>query len=331
MKERKILVIRFSSIGDIVLTTPVVRAVKEQLLSVRLHYLTKAVNTPLLENNPYIDKVIPLADDFSSTVSFLKEQDYDCIVDLHKNIRSFRVRLALRKKCFSFDKLDFKKMLLVRFKLNLLPERHIVDRYFDAVKSLHVSNDGKGLDYFFCEKDHKSFEELPENFKEGYVAIVVGSRHNTKQMPEDILTKICNGIKKHIVLLGGKTDREKANNISETAGAKVFNACGLYDIGQSAMLLNKSLGVITPDTGLMHIAAALDKNIICLWGNTVTDFGMYPYRKNASSATTCNFEVEGLSCRPCSKLGFDRCPRKHFNCMEKQDTERIVNIANTWI
>ena len=97
------------------------------------------------------------------------------------------------------------------------------------------------------------------------------------------------------------------------------------------MLLNKSLGVITPDTGLMHIAAALDKNIICLWGNTVTDFGMYPYRKKASCAMTCNFEVEGLSCRPCSKLGFDRCPRKHFNCMKQQDTERIVNIANTWI
>lgn len=328
MKTQKILIIRFSSIGDIVLTTPIIRALKQQLPKVEIHYLTKKSNFSLLQNNKYIDKIHILED--NDLYRKLKEENYDFVVDLHKNIRSFKIKARLKTKSKAFPKLNFKKFLLVNFKINKLPNIHIVDRYFEATIPLNVKNDNKGLDYFLQEEDFISPDALPLDFQSGYIAIVVGSKHYTKQMPLNLLIEICKGIDKPIILLGDKTDLAKATQIEKEAGTRVFNGCGAYNINQSSALIKNSLGVIAADTGLMHIASALDKNIICLWGNTVMDFGMYPYRSEDSKAETHNFEVKNLSCRPCSKLGYNKCPKKHFKCMQEQNIEKIIEIANNW-
>ena len=325
---QKILVIRFSSIGDIVLTTPVVRALKQQLPEAEIHYLTKKTNYSLLQNNKYIDKIHLLED--IDLFQKLKKIKFDYVVDLHKNLRSFKIKATLGVKSKSFKKLNLKKLLLVKFKINKMPNLHIVDRYLDAASKLDIKNDYKGLDYFLQEEDYISPDALPLDFQGGYIAVVVGSKHYTKQMPLDLLIKICAGIEKPIILLGDKTDFAKATQIEKEIGIKVFNGCGAYNINQSSALIKNSIGVITADTGLMHIASALDKNIICLWGNTVTDFGMYPYRSKDSKAETHNFEVSNLSCRPCSKLGYSKCPKKHFDCMNKQEVDKIIQIANNW-
>jgi heptosyltransferase-2 len=233
-------------------------------------------------------------------------------------------------KSKAFPKLNLKKFLLVNFKINKLPNIHIVDRYFEATSKLGVINDKKGLDFFLQEEDFVSPDALPLDFHDGYIAVVVGSKHFTKQMPLNLLAQICKGLEKPIILLGDKTDYAKAYKIEKEIGSKVFNGCGAYNINQSSALIKNSLGVITADTGLMHIASALDKNIICLWGNTVMDFGMYPYRAENSQAQTYNFEIKNLSCRPCSKLGHKQCPKKHFKCMNDQNVEEIVRIANNW-
>jgi ADP-heptose:LPS heptosyltransferase len=325
---QKILVIRFSSIGDIVLTTPVVRALKQQIPEVEMHYLTKKTNYSLLQNNKYIDKIHLLED--ADLFHKLRKEKFDYIVDLHKNLRSFKIKLALGVKSKSFQKLNLKKLLLVKFKINNMPNVHIVDRYLETASKLGVKNDNKGLDYFLQEEDYISSDALPLDFQGGYIAIVVGSKHYTKQMPLELLIRICKGIDKPIILLGDKTDFAKATQIEKEVGVKVFNGCGAYNINQSSAVIKNSLGVITADTGLMHIASALDKNIICLWGNTVMDFGMYPYRSENSQAETHNFEVKNLSCRPCSKLGYKQCPKKHFKCMNAQNVDEIIRIANNW-
>lgn len=328
MESYKILVIRFSSIGDIVLTTPIVRALKQQLKNVKIHYLTKKTNYSLLQNNKYIDKIHLLEE--TDLLKKLRQNKFDYIVDLHNNIRTLKIKAMLGVKSKAFPKLNLKKFLLVNFKINKLPNIHIVDRYFEATSKLGVINDKKGLDFFLQEEDFVSPDALPLDFHNGYIAIVVGSKHFTKQMPLNLLTQICKGLDKPIILLGDKTDYEKAFKIEKEIGSKVFNGCGAYNINQSSALIKNSLGVITADTGLMHIASALDKNIICLWGNTVMDFGMYPYRAENSQAQTYNFEIKNLSCRPCSKLGYKQCPKKHFKCMNDQNVEEIVRIANNW-
>lgn len=326
----KILIIRLSSIGDIVLTTPIIRALKQQLPNSQIHYLTKETNYILINNNPYVDKLFCYTNSLSETITELRKENYDYVIDLHKQIRSALICCLLHKRHYTYPTLRFRKWLLVNFKINTLPKQHIVDRYFRAVKKLGVSNDGKGLDYFLNEEDFISPDALPLSFADGYVAIALGSKHTTKQMSEDMLVQICQGIPSSIILLGDKNDRQKAIKIENRVGARVFNACGAYNLNQTASLIKNSNGIITPDTSLMHIAAALDKNIISVWGNTVPEFGMTPYRAKDSKAQTYIFETKDLKCRPCSHLGYSTCPKKHFKCMKNINVEKIIAIASSW-
>ncbi len=325
---KKILIIRFSSIGDIVLTTPIIRCIKHQIKDVEIHYLTKKSFSNLLINNPYISKVHCLDNNLNVIMDDLMAENFDYIIDLHKNIRTFRVKMKLKKPSFTFNKLNVEKWLLVKFKINILPKIHIVDRYFNAVKMLGVVNDNKGLDYFIDEKD--KVNTLHENYSKGFVAIVTGGKHNTKQIPENILISICDKTKYPIILLGGKEDYDKSELVrTKSTNKDIINACGSYNINQSASIISQADKVITGDTGLMHIAAAFNKEIISLWGNTVPDFGMYPYLPKGDENKSLIMQVEGLSCRPCSKLGYDKCPVKHFNCMNKINIDTIINTINT--
>lgn len=323
----KILFIRFSSIGDIVLTTPVIRCVKKQLHDAEVHFLLKKSFTPVLENNPYIDKYFYYEDNITALVETLKEENYDLIIDLQKNFRSFRIKQLLGVKSFSFDKLNIKKWLLVNLKINLLPPVHIVDRYMKSVSSLGVVNDGNGLDYFITQADEAVSNSIPESHRNGYIAWVIGARHFTKRLPFDKMISISKKINSPIILLGDKADHAIGEELSKEDRSKIFNACGLFSLNQSAALVKHAKKVITHDTGLMHIAAAFKKEIISIWGNTVPEFGMYPYfggvvqsaKDKGQSFGSVILEVKNLSCRPCSKIGFEKCPKGHFRCMREID------------
>lgn len=321
---RKILIIRFSSIGDIVLTTPVVRCLKKQL-GAEIHYLTKKVYLPLVEANPHISRVFTIEKKVSEVLPQLKKEHYDCIIDLHKNLRSLRVRISLGVKSFSFDKLNFEKWLLVNFKINRLPPLHLVDRYMQAAAPLGVVNDGEGLDYFFPAGFSQSpITSLPlRGHQSPYIAFATGAAHQTKRLPTEKILAICRGIEAPVVLLGGKEEMEEGDRIVKEAGSHVLNLCGKLTLHESAAVLKNAAKVITHDTGMMHISAAFQKEILSVWGNTVPAFGMYPYYKNGVEGNT-SFEVKGLRCRPCSKIGFGECPKGHFCCMKNIDVEKII-------
>lgn len=320
----KILIIRFSSIGDIVLTTPVIRCIKNQIEGdVELHYITKKVYLPLLAENPYLDKIYSIEKSTNEVIEELKAEQYDYIIDLHKNMRARRVKRKLKALSFTFDKLNIRKWLLVNFKWNKMPELHIVDRYLAAAKAFDIKYDGEGLDYFL-PKNISSQIELPNKVKMGYTALVLGANHATKQIPENKLKSILEKSTENFVLIGGKDDAALGERLELIAPNRVWNTAGEMSLHQSAYLIKQANSVITPDTGMMHIAAAFQKRILSLWGNTVPEFGMYPLLKKGNENQSTIFELKNLSCRPCSKIGFNKCPKGHFNCMMLIDEEEVI-------
>lgn len=324
----KILILRFSSIGDIVLTTPVVRCLRKKFPNAEIHYATKKSFQSVLQHNPYISKLHLLEDSLSFLLTELKHEKFDYIVDLHNNQRTLLIKLQLRVRSSSFDKINFQKWLMVNLKVNRLPSAHIVDRYLETCSALGVTNDGEGLDYFLSKEDEVSAKEiLPSEFQNGYIAWVIGAKQNTKKFPGSKIVSVLKKLNKPVVLLGGREDADAANEIvrqQSTADYQPFNACGKFSLNQSASLVQQSKMVVTNDTGLMHIAAAFKKPIISIWGNTVPEFGMYPYY-GKYKITNHKSQISHLSCRPCSKLGYSSCPKQNFNCMNEINEQDLLN------
>jgi ADP-heptose:LPS heptosyltransferase len=316
----KILIIRFSSIGDVVLTTPVIRCLKKQIPNCEIHFLLKKNFLSVIKHNPYISKIHTIENKVSETIEELKKENFYHVIDLHHNLRSSQVKRALKTKASSFNKLNIEKWLLVYLKIKKLPNVHIVDRYFETVKELGVTNDNVGLDYFISEEEKINTQSFFGIAPNEYHCLVAGGSYFTKRIPLNKLQEICTLSNKKIIVLGGKEDADTGIVLEKEFPGKVFNACGKLSINQSASVIQQTDKVITGDTGLMHIASAFKKDIFSLWGNTVPEFGMYPYLPGNNSKL---LEVKDLSCRPCSKLGYAKCPKGHFKCM--QDIE-VGNI-----
>lgn len=320
----KLLFLRFSSIGDIVLCTPVIRACKVQL-NAEIHFVTKTPYKEILTSSPYITKILTFDKNWREVKTQLQENQYDYIIDLHKNIRSKQIKQFLQVKSFSFPKLNIEKWLMVNTKYNRLPDIHIVDRYFKAVESLGVLNDGKGLDFFMADRDFVTIKskDLKGQTMMPLVSIVLGATYGTKKIPVALCHQIISNLSAHIFLIGGPDETDTGELLSIDYD-HVTNGCGKYSIAQSASILQQSDIVITGDTGMMHIAAALKKKIIMVWGSTVPEFGMGPYMTESYS-----FAVDNLSCRPCSKLGYDQCPKGHFKCMLNHNPAAIIDTIQT--
>jgi len=323
----KFLIIRFSSIGDIVLTTPVVRCLRKKYPDAVIHYLTKKKFANILQSNPYLDKVLLLHDDFKITIEQLAREDYNHIIDLHRNLRTLRIKNLIREIPFhSFNKLNIKKWIYTNFKINMMPHKHVVDRYMTTVEKLGVVNDGLGLDYFIPENEQVKKDDIPFSHSQGYVAIAIGAAHNTKKLPVEKLQELVNKIKYPIILLGGKEDFLNGEKIAESDTVKIYNACGKFSLNESADIVRNAKLVISHDTGMMHIAAAFKKNILSVWGNTVPSFGMVPYQTMYEV-----FQVNKLWCRPCSKTGFDKCPLGHFKCMKNQSMDALAERTHSFV
>jgi len=322
----KILVIRFSSIGDVVLTTSVVRCLKKQT-NAEIHFITKKGFKSILKDNPYIDKLITIKSSIQEVETDLKKEQYDWVIDLHKNIRTLSLKQKLKVPSRSFPKLNKEKWLLVKFKINKMPKVHIVDRYFETVKHLGVLNDNFPNDFFIAQESEVNILST-FGIKEKFVAIAIGAQFATKRLPFEKLVEVIEQLNQPIVLVGGPTDKSLANDLLQHFKTKnIHNACGSWSLQQSASIVKQAAVLMTNDTGLMHIAACFKTPIVSVWGNTVPELGMYPYLPNHSELFSVH-QVENLSCRPCSKIGYKKCPKGHFKCMTEQNTDAISNDVN---
>jgi heptosyltransferase-2 len=323
----KILVIRFSSIGDIILTSPVLRCLKQQVPGVELHVTTKRQFADLVRFNPHVDKVHELGDDIGELLPRLKSEGFDQVIDLHHNLRTARIKRALGVPDHSFAKLNIEKWLLVNLRMDRMPRIHIVERYLATVAHLGVRNDGKGLELFIPAERTVPLEELPPTHRGPYTALAVGAAHATKRLPEHRLIELARLVEGPLVLIGGREDQAAGRAISTAIGGRVFDATGKFDILGSASLIQRARAVIAHDSGAMHIAAAFKRPVVSIWGNTVPLFGMGPYIPEFPERARIA-EVKGLSCRPCSKIGSEHCPKGHFHCMEQQDLREIADLVN---
>ena len=327
----KFLVIRFSSIGDIVLTTPAIRCLKKQVANAEVHFLTKENFKTVTEGNPYIDKYFYFKNDLSELIKELKSEQYDYIIDLHDNFRTKRIVWALKTKLLTYDKERVEKFLLTKLHFNKMSGRHIADRCVDTLAELGVVNDGLGLDYFIPERAEIKMYDLPVPHMVGYIAIVIGASYYTKKLPVHKLQELCRKLNYPIILVGGKEDFAEAEAIASVDTIRVYNACGKFSLHESADLVRKSQLVISHDTGLQYIACAFNKQVLAIWGGTSPLLDVEPYYASNIIDRYQNFLVPGLSCQPCSNFGTKKCPKKHFKCMEEQDIDAIVLAAKNRI
>lgn len=330
--KKRVLIIRLSSIGDIVLTTPVIRCLKKQT-DFEIHYLTKPEYADVLMHNPFIDVLHTLDQPLLQKALSLNNLGFYAIIDLHNNLRTAILKSIIKSNIKqSFNKLNVEKFWAVTFKQkSVLPNIHITKRYLAAAEVLGIKNDALGLDYF-TDKADDAFVFTIKNLADKYAVWAIGAQHATKKLPKEKIVKtlqqISNGFQ--IVLIGDKYDTETGDEIAGLVQTKnILNLCGKLTINQSAAVTKFALFAIANDTGFMHIAAAFKKPVISIWGNTIKEFGMQPYYGELLIKQQI-IEVNHLKCRPCSKIGFKACPKKHFKCMNQHNESEIAAYINTF-
>lgn len=323
----KILVARFSSIGDIVLTSPIVRCIYQQIPNAEIHFITKKSFENIVATNPFIHKTWAIEKSIDELIPQLKAEKFDFLVDLHNNIRTKNLIRKLGVPSASFPKLNIEKWLLVNFKKSMKTNVHVIERYFKAVEKLHVVNDKLPCDFFIQSGDEIDVTVFGVEDKK-FVAFAIGAQFATKRMPISKMIEVMEQIQFPVVLAGGPMDNEIAENIIKALpNQQIVNACGKFSLQQSASIVKQSAVLLTHDTGLMHIASAFQIPIVSVWGNTVPELGMYPYYPQNEKEFSIH-EVANLNCRPCSKIGFKSCPKKHFNCMNLQNAKVIAEDVN---
>ncbi|MEM7160837.1 MAG: glycosyltransferase family 9 protein [Bacteroidota bacterium] len=317
----KFLVIRFSSIGDIVLCTPVFRHLKKQVLGgAEVHFLTKKNFAFLLEDNPYIDKTYSIEHSTHEVREDIKNEDYDFIIDLHNNVRSRMIKRKTKVLDFTINKRNWEKWHWVNFGKNHLPDEHIVDRYMQCISSFDIKNDGEGLDYFIPENQRVKCEGK-------FISWAIGAAHPGKVMGKEKLSAILALIDMPIKLIGGPEDEILGKEI-ESKFHHVESLAGQLNIHESASVIEQSDLLITPDTGMMHIAAALQKKTLSYWGCTHPGLGMYPYMDSSKYRIVM---PEGGRSKPCSKLG-NRCKYDQKNpCPNQIDNREFLNALDDLI
>ncbi|MEM7298023.1 MAG: glycosyltransferase family 9 protein [Bacteroidota bacterium] len=321
----KILIIQSSSLGKVVMSTPVIRLLKTQL-EAEVHVASDSEYIQVLENNPYLDEIHSTSNSAITSSNSLKHQGFDLIIDLDNSIKSFLTRVFLKGKKIIHRHKRIKKWWSLKLRLNHHPERHLTDRYIETLASLGVKPDNLGLDFFISDRNHVERNWLPKTHQNGYAVFILDATKKTKQLPIKRMIELCDRINKPIILLGGNwvnklaveieqffrrgSEQEEKEIESLNKKTAIFNACGKFNLNQTASIIDQANWVFTHDNDLMHVAAALNKQTFSIWGSSTANFGEYPYRTKFTI-----FENTKIKCRPCSFRGYDKCPKGHFKCM----------------
>ncbi len=339
-------------VGDIVLTTPLLKILRQNFPDAEINYCTKKSNADLIRYNPAINKVLEVSDDMDFAElrllkKVLKKEKYDLVIDLHNNLRTFYLKIFLRlnSKVLVFKKYSFRKFLLVHFKINFMKDLpQISGRYIntlqniiDTSKPCILSPEIYTYDYSREQAD-KLFTSLnvPNNSK--LVCIVPSSKHFTKTYPPDNYIELINKFDKNeykFILAGKGEDKTNIEKIKSKTGGNVFDLCDKLSSLELYEIIKKCDLVISGDTGPMHIAEAGGVPIIMLAGSSVKEFGFYPIESSPPAPLLLQrrgeknmvLEINELSCRPCSHIGGDSCPKGHFKCMKDITPEKIFGTV----
>lgn len=328
---KKILAIRLSSIGDIILTSPLYRIIKKRYPQTELHVITKKEFSSLLINNPSIDKVF----EFDSTKKgnlqhwkkIIKTNKYDFIADLHNNFRSFVLSADYPpSKIKRLKKFKRERFLLVKFKKNIYPFiRPVPLRYMDVFGHWELLDDGLGTELFWDQHTANKLNEMLPDMNQ-FIAIAPGAAHETKRWPLDRFCMYANKMyeleQKAVVILGGPKELKFYQNLQQLLKIPYINLIGKLSLMETAFMISKAALLLSNDSGLMHMAGAVKTPVVALFGSTVRELGFFPFRHPNRV-----LEVLDLKCRPCSHVGKKKCPQKHFSCMKDITVDMAVKAS----
>lgn len=331
-KKNSFLIIRLSSIGDVVLTSHLIRCIRNTYPNATIDYLIFDHFKDILKNNIRLDDVFYFnKNEYKSGQMIIKSDsslffninNYDYIIDLQKNKYSRKLTSEANCQLFKINKQRIHKLSLVYLKKSILKDFSIPLNYLKSVANLNITDDGMGLEFWLDgENEYPSFNLKKKNLKISNIAIAPGAAHKTKQLPYEKMIEIINLLKVKyncdISLLGGKNEIEIGKRISTHFNNSLINYCGKKSILETAEIIDKCDLLITNDTGLMHIAAARQTPIISFFGSSVKEFGFVPFRCKSKIIET------NIWCRPCSHIGRSFCPLLHFKCMNSIDTENVI-------
>lgn len=325
MTKKKILIIRFNSIGDIVLTSPVVQALSDD--GYEVHYLCKKIYQDLLSAIPNITKAHLFDDNLTQTIKALLKEQFHYIIDLHNNYRSKKVARALKVRTHRLQKERIKLFLLTKLNFDVQPQDHIVDRFMKVASPLLSCEVKPHVALNITDPSIQKIDSLL--LPQAFVAISIGAAFYTKQIPIDKIVETINGLTMPVVLLGGKDDKNRSNEILSKCTVDIINLVGTISIVESAEVINRSKVLLTGDTGLMHIGAAIGTPVVAVFGSTHPLLGYTPYYNNQASFSI--IENKNLKCRPCTKQGRASCPKGHFSCMNGLTAQSIIKEINSFI
>ena len=324
-KLNRILIIRLSSLGDILLTTPFIRAIKTQFPHIKIDMLIKKGYADVIKLNPYINNKLFFKkdnDDNNSLIEQLRNNNYELVIDLQNNLRSNKITSSLKLNKVKFDKRSFDKFLLVNFKINKLREAQPIPiRYANTIQNIKL--DKQGLDLF----TNKSANPAIIN-KNNLIGFCPGARHFTKRWLKEYFIELGNKLVQNgylIVLFGGKIDKEICTELAvKISGA--INLSNEDDLLQTAADMKLCKAIVCNDSGLMHTASAVGKKVIAIFGSTVKEFGFIPF-----NCDRLILENNLLTCRPCSHIGRGDCPKKHFECMKSIKPEFVFEQLKSFL
>jgi heptosyltransferase-2 len=321
--KKSILIIRLSSLGDILLTTPLLRTINKKFPDIKIDFILKEQYKEILQFNPYISKVYEYKTgpgEKRTLFRTLKKNRYDLVIDLQHNFRSSRIRRAVSAPAVKFNKKTISKFLLVNFKYNRLRySAPIAQRYAEVLDNFQLDEDG--LDFYLPQSTKSQLGDFNK-----YIGFAPGSRHLTKMWPKQYYAELGNLLMSKgylIVLFGGKSDLQICYELSIKIPGSI-NLCNDNKIFDTAIDMKKCRAIVCNDSGLMHIACSLKVFVLAIFGSTVKEFGFMPYNCNGLV-----LENLGLYCRPCTHVGRESCPEEHFRCMMELSSQSAFEKLNT--
>lgn len=342
---QKILIIRFSSLGDVILVSPLIRILRNTYPNTQIDFLVKSEYVDTVKFNPHLSNVIELKTNEKEELRWLKEEirrcRYDLIIDIHNSLRSRYLRWFSRARfTTSVNKRVVARFLLVNLKWNIYKNLFSVDqRYLETVKRYGVNDDGNGLEIYLPKDTITTTKAMMERFKLEKYDVVLGiaptARHFTKRwLPERFVefgVEFSKQYQSKMFIFGSKDERDYCEDIAQMINTRVGtstaeNLSGKLTLLETAAALDYCYVVVTNDSGLMHLAAARKKKIVAIFGSTVKEFGFIPYRTDHIIV-----EQSNLPCRPCSHIGLATCPKKHFRCMKNISVEDVFDAVKQMV
>lgn len=323
-KHQNILVIRLSSLGDVILTTPLIRSIKNTYPGIKLDFIVREEYKDAIILNPHLERVYTLEsdNDYDKLYDKIGKEKYDLIIDLQNNLRSRIIAGKLGAKTLKYEKPYLKRLLLVKLKINMLEDApSIPERYAGVVNGEILDEDGPEI---FLPDGY----EVKLDDSDNQIGICAGSKHFTKMYPVEYASELISLLQQKgykIVLFGGADDIGICKQIEELQPG-VENLCNENDLLQTAAEMQKCKIVICNDSGLMHAAAAVKVPVAAIFGSTVSEFGFAPYKSKHIL-----IENNSIDCRPCSHIGRSKCPKDHFNCMHELTPSYVLNKIENFI